>query len=345
MQPTKDDLALMDEIPGRAPLIVAYGMGVDSTALLIGLEARGQRPDLILFADTGSERDETYAYEPVMQTWLKEVGFPPITRVQYQAKNFKNWPPYHSLGENCLTNATLPSLAFGFKSCSMKWKIAPQDKYVKAWLPAVRAWECGLQLRKMIGYDASPKDRRRYSHAQGLEDDDYAYEYPLIEWGWDREDCKRIIADAGLPVPPKSACTFCPSVKPHEVRDYKIKYLTEIIIMEARAEPRLRKIDGLWRTGCKGTRGATKRPGKITDFIREEGLLEADYIDELVENAPLEIVRNQERHRAGIEIPSWHDFLERFTPEDAEDDVECDAVAGTWIRLAPSTEAVPEETE
>lgn len=85
--------------------------------------------------------------------------------------------------------------------------------------------------------------------------------------------------------------------------------------------------------------------GKITDFIREEGLLEADYVDELVENAPLEIMRNQERHRAGIEIPSWHDFLEQFTPEDAEDDVECDAVAGTSIRLAPSFEAMPEETE
>jgi hypothetical protein len=34
--------------------------------------------------------------------------------------------------------------------------------------------------------------------------------YPLIELGLDRDDCKAIIADAGLPVPPKSACFFCP---------------------------------------------------------------------------------------------------------------------------------------
>jgi len=34
--------------------------------------------------------------------------------------------------------------------------------------------------------------------------------YPLIELGLDRDDCKQIIADAGLPVPPKSACFFCP---------------------------------------------------------------------------------------------------------------------------------------
>jgi hypothetical protein len=34
--------------------------------------------------------------------------------------------------------------------------------------------------------------------------------YPLIELGLDRDDCKKIIADAGLPIPPKSACFFCP---------------------------------------------------------------------------------------------------------------------------------------
>ena len=35
-------------------------------------------------------------------------------------------------------------------------------------------------------------------------------EYPLLDLGLSRSDCKRIIADAGLPVPGKSACFFCP---------------------------------------------------------------------------------------------------------------------------------------
>jgi hypothetical protein len=34
--------------------------------------------------------------------------------------------------------------------------------------------------------------------------------YPLIDARLTRQDCKRIIVDAGLPVPPKSACYFCP---------------------------------------------------------------------------------------------------------------------------------------
>ena len=45
-----------------APLIVSYGMGVDSTALLVGFAERGIRPDMVLFADVGAEKPETYDY-------------------------------------------------------------------------------------------------------------------------------------------------------------------------------------------------------------------------------------------------------------------------------------------
>ena len=41
-----------DGIIGQ-PLVVSYGLGVDSTAMLIHLQQQGIRPDLILFADTG----------------------------------------------------------------------------------------------------------------------------------------------------------------------------------------------------------------------------------------------------------------------------------------------------
>ncbi len=36
-----------------SPLVVAYGMGVDSTAMLVGMAARGERPDLVVFAEHG----------------------------------------------------------------------------------------------------------------------------------------------------------------------------------------------------------------------------------------------------------------------------------------------------
>ncbi len=47
--------------------------------------------------------------------------------------------------------------------------------------------------------------------------DRYDVRYPLREWGLDRNACIRVISDAGLPVPPKSACFFCPASKRHEI--------------------------------------------------------------------------------------------------------------------------------
>jgi len=107
MLPTKPQRPFPD-----CPLVVAHGLGVDSTAMLIELAHRGIRPDLILFADTGGEKPETYRYLPVMQSYLRRVGFPAVTTVQYQPK----WAVYSTLEDQCLHTGTLPSLAYGGKS-------------------------------------------------------------------------------------------------------------------------------------------------------------------------------------------------------------------------------------
>lgn len=221
------------------PLMLAYGLGVDSTAVLAGWYARGIRPDAILFADTKSEKNETYGYLPIINAWLENRGWPAVTVVENIVRDFKHWPEYRGLEENCLTNATLPSLAFGFKSCSLKWKVTPQNKWTEAWQPAIDCWAAGGKVQKAIGYDASPKDRKRFAHAVGVEDPAYDYHYPLIDWGWDRARCKEEILAAGLPVPPKSACVFCPATQPQELREFRLSYLRRIVIMEARAKPRL----------------------------------------------------------------------------------------------------------
>ncbi|HVX00145.1 MAG TPA: hypothetical protein VHA52_06910 [Candidatus Babeliaceae bacterium] len=350
----------------RQPIIVAYGLGVDSTAALVEMHKRGIRPDAILFADTGDEKQETYDYLPVVNAWLQSVGFPQVTVVRYQPVNFKNWPPYATLGENCLTNGTLPSLAFGFKSCSLKWKVVPQNKWADAWPMAVDCWRSGGRVKKMIGYDASPKDKKRYAHSQGLEDDKYEYWYPLIEWNMDREACKRAILATGLPVPPKSACKFCPATQPEELKQYRKDYLRYIVIMEARAKPRLegcmtadklledylvknrawkyevnlasgKKLEKLLQnepqmkkvgSGCAGLwRKATKnKPAMMTDFIRAEGLLPVDEISRLQREAPEDIIRSQQAFANGEHILNWHDFLEMFSEEDALDELGHDCI-------------------
>ena len=201
-------------VMSQPPMTVAYGMGVDSTAMLIGLQHRGVRPDLILFADTGGEKPETYAFEPHIQRWLRSVGFPPVVTVRYEPVRHDR---YRTLEEKCLANETLPPPAFGFQrmNCSEVFKHTPQHKFIKDWQPAIDSWAAGQKVQKLIGYDAGPRDRTRTFKTP--DDPKYEYVYPLIEWGWDREECKLVIAAEGLPVPPKSACFFCPASKFEEI--------------------------------------------------------------------------------------------------------------------------------
>jgi hypothetical protein len=251
------------------PFVVAYGQGVDSTAMLLGLHARGQRPDLILFADTGDEKPETYDYRAIIDGWLAEVGWPAVITVRRKPTRSRvTGNVYTTLGENCLEHKMLPSLAYGRKGCSLKFKREPQDAFVAAWEPARAAWKAGLRVVKAIGYDAGPKDARRST----LKDDKrYTYVYPLREWGWDRGRCVQEIEAAGLPVPEKSACFYCPASKPAELVTLHRKHpelTARIIEMEDRAKPGLTTIEGLWRRACKGTRGAVPHPGSMAEFLR-----------------------------------------------------------------------------
>ena len=100
------------------PVLAAWGAGVDSTAMIIELVERGEPPDVVLFADTGSERPETDAFVPLFRDWMAAHGVENHV-VRYEPKRFKHWPPYRSLLENLLTNGTLPSIAFGRHSCSL----------------------------------------------------------------------------------------------------------------------------------------------------------------------------------------------------------------------------------
>ena len=187
------------------PIMVSYGVGVDSTAILVGMHQRGQRPDAILFADTGGENPSTYAYLPIINTWLASVGFPAVTVVRKTPETVRaTGKMVHTLEERCRSVGMLPSLAYGGRGCSQKWKHEPQNRWAREWQPAVRAHERGYRVSKFIGYEAEDEPQRKQVEADG----EYAYAYPLREWGWNRDRCKKEIAAAGLPVPQKSSCFF-----------------------------------------------------------------------------------------------------------------------------------------
>ncbi len=209
-----------------SPLIVSFGGGVNSSAMLVGLHERGIVPDLILFADTGGEKPETYEFVDKMRTWC-------VRTIDRGIVALSNDGMYGTLENECLTKKTLPSKVFGWKSCSDKYKLRPQKKYVKA--------VYGKQdVRWAIGIDAGE------SHRQGAFENCW---HPLVEWGWDRAACIAALNRAGLPVPVKSACFFCPSSRKPEVlalaKDHPDLF-ARAVAMERNAEGLL-KVDGLGR--------------------------------------------------------------------------------------------------
>lgn len=305
----------------RSPVLAAWGAGVDSTAMLIELIARGEPVDQVLFADVGAEKAETLAFVPIFRAWLEAHGVP-SELVRYRPKNFKNWPPYDSLTENLLTNGTLPGIAFGRGTCSQKWKAAPQHAWAKTWPLAQAAWAAGRKVVKLIGYDAGPADDRRYRVASAIDDPLYTHRYPLREWGWTRPDSLARIRRAGLPVPVKSACFFCTAARPNEVRGLPRAQLRQIVLIEARARPRLRAVEGLWRHAVKGTRGGEPRPGSMTAFIRQEGLLDAEEIEAITESAPRSLIRWQAAVAGAADRPDMRRWMTVF-----------DAFAGRTARI------------
>lgn len=253
-----EQLQLIKSEQKRA-LGLAYGMGVDSTAIIVSWVARGIRPDFILFADVGSEKQETYAYLPVIQDYLAKHHFPQVTVVKYQPK----FSPYDTIEGNMVMNATLPGATFGRGSCTDKWKIQPQRKWEKDNIK-------GKVITKAIGFEAGEEYRTQSAgdkvHAQAREG--YETIYPLQELGWDREECKARIREAGLPVPPKSACIMCPNAKPEELLDMTPEERGRIVRVEVMAEPYNRKVEGLWRR----TRKKDGRPGSMTEYMVQNGI-------------------------------------------------------------------------
>lgn len=220
--------------------VVSFGGGTNSTAMLIEMRDRGIVPDLILFADTGGERPYTYAHIDDMQKWLIANQFPEITIVKKVDFN----GDILTLEDDCLRKKMLPSVAYGFKTCSQKYKAQPQEKYLNNHPQSVAAWKAGAKVTKWIGFDAGEPHRA----AKDYTCNKYEYKYPLIEWGIDREKCVAIIRNEGLPAPHKSSCFFCPNSRPSEIREMAALHpelMERAIRMESNAE--LTRIKGLGR--------------------------------------------------------------------------------------------------
>ena len=226
----------------KRPLIVNFGGGVNSTALLIGLHERGERSDLILFADTGDEKPDTYRHIWEIQPWLKQVGFPSLLILRRQITRGKNKGKVTTLEEECYANRTLPSRVFGRKGgCSGKWKRQVVDGFLKKHYRSHFAE--GGRVQRALGIDFGELSRVHFSVSEFFD-----WEYPLVDWRWTRAECTQAIERAGLRLPGKSACFHCPASTKKDVvwlMETHPDLYERAVKMERMAKPGLRTKVGL----------------------------------------------------------------------------------------------------
>jgi len=164
--------------------ILSFGAGVNSTAIIA--------LDHIVFSDTGAEYPHTYCY----LQYLKSQGIN-MTILTGGIKGM-------TLIEWCKHKKYIPSIYNRW--CTDYWKIQPLRRFCQS---------LGEDYRLLVGVDA-----REIHRAKPKKN----YEYPLVEMGLNRNDCRKVILDAGLELPQKSGCFICPFQKKEQWIELKRSY-------------------------------------------------------------------------------------------------------------------------
>jgi hypothetical protein len=150
---------------------LSFGAGVNSVAALLV-----ESFDEVIFCDTGCEFPETYEYLNIL------IAKYPITVVM---------PDWGNLYNYCWDRHMVPVV--WPRWCTVHFKIEPFEKNTE--VPAFRN----------LAFATDESKRARLSMNKNYEN-----RFPLLEHDMSRQDCIRVIKEAGLPIPHRSKCYFCP---------------------------------------------------------------------------------------------------------------------------------------
>ncbi|OIV36972.1 hypothetical protein BIV57_13340 [Mangrovactinospora gilvigrisea] len=238
------------------PTLLTYGLGADSTAVLLDFLARptfhGLRPDLsdliVATAMTGDEWDDTIAdVERHILPRLRRAGVRYVQLARGGPRDADGilvlddsraptrlYPagPWR-LSDELTAAGTVPMVANGHRTCSLKFKGWPLDKWA--------GQEFGARpYRRAIGYNAdergrAEKDRRLTAQARTA----CTPIYPLIEMGWGRARVEQILHERLGVILNKSYCAQCPfsgvaaSRERHEARLRRFpEHAVQVLAME-----------------------------------------------------------------------------------------------------------------
>lgn len=184
---------------------LSLGAGVQSSALLV-CSARGlhnvPRADVAFFADTGDEPAHVYRFLEVLEAWspipIRRVSKGRlsqwVTERQRAGQRFVTVPLYTSGGRGMLR-----------RQCTREFKLEPIIQGVRAYLGVRKYQKCRAAVTCLLGISVDEAHRMKPSRVKWVTNT-----YPLVDANLTRQACVRIVEEAGLPTPQKSACVFCP---------------------------------------------------------------------------------------------------------------------------------------
>ena len=175
--------------------VLSNGGGVQTFAIQC-LIAQGEieKPDLVLFADTGGESDETYLHiQNIQKPLLAQLGIPFISIKRSPDELF-----WHSYNSGVTPRPPL---------CSWMFKRDVINRYLK------RLGHAQVMIGISLDEESRGYKKSAVSWVENI--------YPLLELELTRDDCIDAIGRQNLPVPPKSGCWFCPYLRTSQWYDLK----------------------------------------------------------------------------------------------------------------------------
>jgi hypothetical protein len=198
--------------------VLSLGAGVQSTTLaLMAAHGEIEPPDVAIFADTGDEKRGTYRHID----WLGG-------RLPYPLERVRRFPI--TLAENTLaryagikgTKAFTPPFFYpgGMlpKQCSKEFKTRAITGMIRKRL-GLAPRERGLKtmvVEVLIGISRDEAHRMKPSEVPWIKN-----VWPLIDLHMRRSDCEKWLLSHGYPIPPRSACVYCPFQDDGEFEDMK----------------------------------------------------------------------------------------------------------------------------
>ena len=192
--------------------VISYGGGVQSTAL-VALAATGQleerlglKVDAALFSNVGddSEHPSTLRYvRDVAIPWAAARGLPvhELHRVMRGGESRTLWEDLMRDSRTIKIPVRMANGAPGNRNCTNVYKVQVVGKWLKE-----NGASADNPATVLIGISTDEIQRINAKRAEPYE----RPVYPLIDLRLDRSACENVIRDAGLIVPGKSSCFFCP---------------------------------------------------------------------------------------------------------------------------------------